>query len=67
MSQQNLSPAEAYKQYLSPAISDPWTRVLLEYAAPQPGERVLDVALRHGYCGAARGTHGWNTGKSGRA
>jgi ubiquinone/menaquinone biosynthesis C-methylase UbiE len=46
--QQNLNPAEAYEQYLGPAISDPWTRVLLEYAAPQPGERALDVACGTG-------------------
>jgi ubiquinone/menaquinone biosynthesis C-methylase UbiE len=45
--QQSPNPAEAYEQYLGPAISDPWTRVLLEYAAPQIGERALDVA-----CGA---------------
>lgn len=45
--QQSPNPAETYEEYLGPAISDPWTRVLLEYAAPQPGERVLDVA-----CGA---------------
>jgi ubiquinone/menaquinone biosynthesis C-methylase UbiE len=46
--QQSRSPAETYEQYLGPAISDPWTRVLLEYAAPQPGERVLDVACGTG-------------------
>ena len=46
--QQSLNPAEAYEQYLSPAISDPWTRVLLEYAAPKPGERALDVACGTG-------------------
>jgi ubiquinone/menaquinone biosynthesis C-methylase UbiE len=46
--QQSRSPAETYEQYLGPAISDPWTRVLLEYAAPQLGERVLDVACGTG-------------------
>lgn len=42
--QQSPSPAEVYEQYLGPAIADPWTRVLLEFAAPQPGERALDLA-----------------------
>jgi ubiquinone/menaquinone biosynthesis C-methylase UbiE len=46
--QQSPTPAETYEQYLGPAISDPWTRVLLEYAAPQPGERALDVACGTG-------------------
>jgi SAM-dependent methyltransferase len=42
------SPAEVYEQYLGPAIADPWTRVLLGYANPQPGERALDVACGTG-------------------
>lgn len=46
--QQGLTPAEAYEQYLGPTISDPWTHVLLEYATPQPGEHVLDVACGTG-------------------
>jgi SAM-dependent methyltransferase len=41
------NPAETYERYLGRAIADPWTRVLLEYAAPQPGERALHLA-----CGA---------------
>jgi ubiquinone/menaquinone biosynthesis C-methylase UbiE len=45
---QSPSPAETYEQYFGPTISDPWTRVLLEYAAPQPGERALDVACGTG-------------------
>jgi ubiquinone/menaquinone biosynthesis C-methylase UbiE len=46
--QHSLNPAETYEHYLGPTIADPWTRVLLEYAAPQPGERVLDVACGTG-------------------
>ncbi len=46
--QQSPNPAETYERYLGPAISDPWTRVLLEYAGPQPGERALDVACGTG-------------------
>lgn len=42
------NPAETYERYLGPAIADPWTLVLLEYAAPQPGERGLDVACGTG-------------------
>jgi ubiquinone/menaquinone biosynthesis C-methylase UbiE len=45
---QNANPAEVYEQYLGPAIADPWTRVLLDYAHPQPGEDVLDVACGTG-------------------
>ncbi|WP_397475004.1 class I SAM-dependent methyltransferase [Pusillimonas sp.] len=40
--------AEVYERYLSRAIADPWTRVLLELASPQPGERVLDLACGTG-------------------
>jgi ubiquinone/menaquinone biosynthesis C-methylase UbiE len=42
------NPAEAYEQYLGPAIAHPWARVLLGIAAPQRGERVLDVACGTG-------------------
>ena len=45
---QNSNPAETYEEYLDPAIADPFTRVLLEYAAPQPSERVLDLACGTG-------------------
>ena len=41
-------PAETYEEYFGPTIADPWTRVLLAYAAPQPGERALDVACGTG-------------------
>lgn len=46
--QHGPTPAEVYEQYLGPTISDPWTQVLLQYAAPQPGEQVLDVACGTG-------------------
>jgi ubiquinone/menaquinone biosynthesis C-methylase UbiE len=46
--QQSPNPAETYEQYLGPTIADPWTRVLLEYAASSPGERALDVACGTG-------------------
>jgi SAM-dependent methyltransferase len=46
--QQNLSPAEAYERYLGASIADPWTRILLEYADVQPGERALDLACGTG-------------------
>lgn len=42
------SPAEVYERYLGRAIADPFTRVLLDYAAPRPGERVLDLAAGTG-------------------
>ncbi|ABI59314.1 class I SAM-dependent methyltransferase [Nitrosomonas eutropha] len=46
--QQSPNPAETYEQYFGRTISAPWTQVLLEYAAPQFGERVLDVACGTG-------------------
>lgn len=45
---QSPNPAELYEQYLGPTISDPWARVLLKYAAPQPSEHALDVACGTG-------------------
>lgn len=48
MNKRDSYPAEVYEHYLGPAIAHPWTRVLLEYAAPRPGELVLDVACGTG-------------------
>lgn len=45
---QKPTPAEMYERYFGPAIFIPWTGVLLEHAAPQPGERVLDLACGTG-------------------
>jgi ubiquinone/menaquinone biosynthesis C-methylase UbiE len=42
------SPAEIYEHYMVPAIFAPWVSALLDCAAPQPGERVLDVACGTG-------------------
>src|SRR5690625_5537172 len=46
--QQNDNPAEVYERYLSRPIADPWTRVLIDLANPQSGERVLDLACGTG-------------------
>ena len=46
--QENLSPAEAFDRFFGPTLFTPWVRVLLEYAAPQPSERVLDLACGTG-------------------
>jgi SAM-dependent methyltransferase len=46
--EQASNPAEMYQQYFVPAIFDPWAPVLLQYAAPVPGEAVLDVAAGTG-------------------
>lgn len=43
-----LSPAEAYDSYLGPALFDPCARLLLEEAAPRPGETAVDVACGTG-------------------
>lgn len=40
--------AETYEQYYVPALFLPCAKILLQYAAPQPGERVLDVACGTG-------------------
>lgn len=45
---QSPSPAEVYETYMGPTIADPFTRILLGYARPKPGERVLDVACGTG-------------------
>ena len=46
--QQSPTPAEMFDRYFGPALFVPWARLLLEYAAPQPGERVLDLACGTG-------------------
>lgn len=45
---QPRSPAETYEQYFVPAMFLPWATILLRYASPQPGERMLDVACGTG-------------------
>jgi ubiquinone/menaquinone biosynthesis C-methylase UbiE len=40
--------AENYHRHLVPAIFEPWAEDLVDLAAPQPGERVLDVACGPG-------------------
>ena len=42
------SAAENYNQHLVPAIFAPWAEELVDLAAPQPGDRVLDVACGPG-------------------
>jgi ubiquinone/menaquinone biosynthesis C-methylase UbiE len=40
--------AENYHRHLVPTIFEPWAEDLVDLAAPQPGERVLDVACGPG-------------------
>jgi SAM-dependent methyltransferase len=42
------SAAELYERHMVPAIFGPWAEDLVACAAPQPGERVLDVACGTG-------------------
>ena len=42
------SPAEMYEQFYGPGIFQPLTFVFAEFAAPKPGERVLDLACGTG-------------------
>ena len=42
------NPADLYEQFFVPAVFGPWARLLVERAAPQPGERVLDLACGTG-------------------
>ena len=44
----NFSPAETYERYLGPTIAEPFTRLLLERAAPRRGQNVLDLACGTG-------------------
>lgn len=46
--QQSKNPAEMYEYYFVPAMFTPWATILLRHAAPQSGERVLDVACGTG-------------------
>jgi hypothetical protein len=41
---EGANPAEVYEHYLGRSMADPFTRILLEYAAARRGERVLDLA-----------------------
>lgn len=41
-------PAVSYEEFLVPYAFSPWARDLAAHAAPQPGERVLDVACGTG-------------------
>lgn len=44
----NVNPAEAYEQYLGPAIAEPFSRMLLDRAAPRQGQHILDLACGPG-------------------
>lgn len=55
--------AEAYERFMVPGIFLRWTEYLIELAAPQPGEHVLDVACGTGI-GARLAAHA--VGSTGR-
>ena len=42
------SPPEIYERYMVPAIFDAWVPLLLDLVAPEPGERLLDLACGTG-------------------
>lgn len=42
------SPAQLFDQFFRPTLFTPWARALLQRAAPQPGEHVLDLACGTG-------------------
>lgn len=42
------SPVETYEEYLVPGVHGRWAPLLLHYAQPKPGERVLDLACGTG-------------------
>jgi len=44
----DVSPAEMYERFFGPAIFAPCAVLLLEHAAPRPGEAVLDLACGTG-------------------
>jgi ubiquinone/menaquinone biosynthesis C-methylase UbiE len=43
-----VTPAEAYEQFIVPAIFEPWARMVLRAHPPTTGSRVLDVACGTG-------------------
>lgn len=57
------SAAELYQRYLVPAIFEPWAMALVALAAPQPGERVLDVACGTGAVARLAAQHVGPTGQ----
>ncbi len=57
------SAAELYERYLVPAIFEPWAMALVALAAPQPGERVLDVACGTGTVARLAAQHVGHTGQ----
>src|SRR5437867_1567189 len=57
------SAAELYERYLVPAIFEPWAMALVALAAPQPGERVLDVACGTGTVARLAAQHVGPTGQ----
>jgi SAM-dependent methyltransferase len=42
------NPAETYEREMVPVLFEPWAPLLLDLAAPQPGEHVLDAACGTG-------------------
>lgn len=48
MTQPASNPAESYHNFLGPALFAPWAKLLIDRAAPRPGERVLDLACGTG-------------------
>ena len=46
--QTTTRPSEIFERFMVPEIFAPWAEILLELAAPQPGERVLDLACGTG-------------------
>jgi ubiquinone/menaquinone biosynthesis C-methylase UbiE len=57
------TPAEVYERYLVPAIFVPWSDLLLDTAAPRPGERVLDVACGTGIVARRAAQRVWPGGR----
>lgn len=48
MIQSTTSPSEIYQRFMVPAIFAQWSAAILELAAPQAGERALDLACGTG-------------------
>jgi ubiquinone/menaquinone biosynthesis C-methylase UbiE len=44
----DMNPMQAYEQYMVPGIMIPGVNLMLQYALPQSGERVLDIACGTG-------------------
>jgi ubiquinone/menaquinone biosynthesis C-methylase UbiE len=57
------NPAETYESFMVPTLFRPWASHLVEAAAPQAGERILDVGCGTGIVARLAAAHGGANGE----